>query len=258
MVNTSAPEVTFSATLNQLIRDLYEGCALVPITEYRRWALRELKREVRFANAVWGIGSRSTDRIHGLQGIGAAAALVEAGREDTALHGWLQSGAGQLVCESDAISGLVSFIRLGRGADEAPFAESQRTLLELLAPHLMAGWRHCQLFTLRARSAASVSGVAAIVDAEGYVQSADGKFFATLRSAFPGAGVGYLPAVLQQLTQRSGEVVVGNIQWRAHRIGDLTYLSGQPLGALARLTAREQVIAASILSGQSYAQSAAT
>lgn len=258
MVTAPAAVATFSATLNQLIRDLYEACTLVPIVEYRRWALREMQREIRCANAVWGIGSRATDRIHSLQGIGAAAPMVEAGRDDTTLHCWLKHSASQLTFESDAFAGLSSFITLGRGADEAPFAESERALLELLAPHLMAGWRHCQQFTLRAHSAASAAGVAAIVDAEGYVQSADGKFFATLRTAFAGIGADYLPAVLQQLAHRGGETVAGNIHWRAHKIGDLAYLSGQPVGALARLTAREQMIAAAILSGQSYAQSAAT
>lgn len=260
MVNQAEPALTFSASLNQLIRDVYEGCTLVPITEYRRWALREVRRELGFSNAVWGIGSRLTDRMHGLQGVGSTAATAEAARDNTTLQGWL-GGAGsprQLTCESDSVAGLVSFIAVGRAPEEAPFTEHERTLLDLLVPHLMAGWRHCQVFTLRAHSAASAASVAAIVDTHGFVQSADGRFFSTLRTSFPGAGPGFLPAPLSELAARGGEKTIGNMLWRAHRIGDLMYLSGGSTGALGRLTAREQAIATSILAGHSYAQSAAT
>lgn len=259
MVNQAAP-LTFSASLNQLIRDVYEGCTLVPITEYRRWALREMQREFRFSNAVWGIGSRLTDRMHGLQGVGSAAATAEAARDNTTLQGWL-GGAGsarQLTCASDSVTGLVSFIAVGRAPEEPPFTQQEWALLDLLVPHLMAGWRHCQVFTLRAHSAASAAGVAAIVDMHGFVQSADGRFFSTLRTSFPGAGPGVLPAPLSELVARGGEKTIGSMLWRAHRIGDLMYLSGSSTGALGRLTKREQAIATSILAGRSYAQSAAT
>jgi DNA-binding NarL/FixJ family response regulator len=274
MANVSSDTGRFGATLNRLICDLYEGCTLVPIIEYRKWALRELRREIPFSNAMWGAGSHETGRIHNLQGVGAAAVAIEAERDRLTLAGWLGedcgglsagvavlrggNGASQVICRSDALAGLLSFITLGRGPKEPAFSETHRMSFELLTPHLIAGWRNCQLFSLRAHSSAAQSGVAAIVDAAGYVQSGDARLFSLLRAANSSAKGAYLPADLQDLAARGGDAVSCAMRWRATRIGDLTYLSGQPLGCLARLTAREQTIAAAILSGQSYAQSAAT
>lgn len=273
MANLPSATGPFSATLNRLICDLYEGCTLVPIAEYRKWALRELQREIHFSNAVWGTGSRETGRIHTLQGIGAAAVAIEAERDNLTLGGWLGEdsaglapdtaalrgvdNASQIICRSDALAGLLSFITLGRGPKEAVFCETDRAAFELLAPHLIAGWRNCQLFSLRAHSTAAQSGMAAIVDAAGYVQSGDARLFSLLRATDPHLKGAYLPADLQALAARGGEATLGAMRWRATRIGDLVYLSGQPLGCLARLTAREQTIAASILAGRSYAESAA-
>lgn len=274
MANLSSDTGAFSATLNRLICDLYEGCTLVPITEYRKWALRELQRKLHFSNAMWGTGSHQTGRIHNLQGVGAAAVALEAERDSLTLGGWLGedcaglppdiavlrgvNNATQIICRSDALAGLLSFITIGRGPKEPAFGETDRAAFELLAPHLIAGWRNCQLFSLRAHSTAAQSGMAAIVDAAGYVQSGDARLFSFLRATDPHVKGAYLPTELQALAARGGEATLGAMRWRATRIGDLIYLSGQPLGCLARLTAREQTIAASILAGQSYAESAAT
>ena len=91
------------------------------------------------------------------------------------------------------------------------------------------------------------------------MHAADGRFFSLLRRNQPHWGGTRLPESLQALVRRgAGTEVIGNIRWSAAEFGEWLYLSGQPIGAAALLTPRERLLAATIVSGQSYRQSAKT
>lgn len=273
------------AELHRLIRDVHEGAALVPLTEFRGWALAQLRQTLEFERASWGTGSKQTGRVHSLKSIGEPAppAGRESGRTAPAathlLQDWLCSDAGERpgitvaqplsgvsassgdgACLEtvlpDAQSGLLSFVSLERRGPESRFSEHERAATEIVVPHLLVAWRVCQMLNLYARAARAQGRVGAIVDRQGYVQVADSRFHVLLRAYWRDWSGARLPAPLRALAERNGTDTLGAVRWTAEAVGDTVYLCGESMGALARLTAREQTIAAAILDGHSYGAAA--
>ena len=227
-----------SDSINQLILDLHEAAGTTPMNAYREWALLQVQREIPFAQGHWCTQ-------HGGDAIDANAKPKTEHR--------------LVATQVEPLSGLCSVISVQRESAQPLFSLTERSTIDLLVSHLFAAWRRCQQLSLYARCTADGGRVAALVDQQGFLHAADGRFFSLLRRNQPDWGGTRLPESLLALVGRgAGTEVIGNIRWSAAEFGEWLYLSGQLIGAAALLTPRERLLAATIVSGQSYRQSAKT
>lgn len=269
-----------SVALCALLHDLHEGALLVPRAEFRSWALRELRRLLRFSGALWGSGCCDESRLHGVHVEGDWTAGIEPRALGPGIENWFRGvacehradqGTGLIVAPlrigardvstvtvvaPDRPSALTAFVALTRGTADAPFSPAECGLLEQVAPHLRLAWRHCQLADLQARDGTGRDRSAALVDPLGHVHVADRRFFAMLRSAWPEWSGARLPPALCDTMRASRDVVLGEVRWTCAPAGELRVLTGTRVGALGRLTPRERTIAAAIAAGEPYVSAA--
>ncbi len=159
----------------------------------------------------------------------------------------------------DESTGLYSFVSLFRGHRGAVFSEAERSLVELLMPHLVqAEQTHWRLGLGRQFSQASEWQAQA--DEAGYLLQASPDFCQLLVREFPAWPGGPLPEPLRPL------LVAGQGQWQGRQIevGIDTLAAAERASAAARcrvtlrqrighgLTRREESIARAYAAGDSY------
>lgn len=248
-----------SPSLNKHILDLHDAAGTVQMKSYQRWALQLMQQEIRFNCAYWGTGAGEGAVVHSLlvypEAVAKDASCADAG---AALFGEVASPRLIRLTEIEQLSGLRSVVVLRRDAAKPAFSVEDRSAAEVLVPHLLAAWRRCQQLSLYARCIAEDGRVGALVDHLGFLHAADGRFFGLLRRNWEHWGGTRLPDALATLLTKGGAQVIENVRWSVDRLGELYYLSGQPIGVAALLTLRERSVAAAILAGNSYDESASS
>ena len=252
-----------TTSLSARILHWHEQADRLPLRTYRGWALAQLCEEIRCRRGFWGIGCARTDTVHDLLQHPVTEKDSETPSEfaqpaSGRLSEWLDASALARLhfAVREPQSGLTTFIAVEREAGEEPFSPSERIQFEALAPHLFAAWRRCLQLQLYSKCAADGGAVAALVDRQGFLHVADGRFYSLLRRAWPQWGGRQLPWELLQIAATADDRLLAGTRWNATHMGSLIYLAGRPLGALGLLKAREQQIALAIVAGASQREMA--
>jgi DNA-binding CsgD family transcriptional regulator len=260
------------------ILNWHEQADTLGLHQFRAWALAQLSAEIACNRAFWAVGSPHSDTLHDLQQHGAYSCVTDNDAQHQRLSEWLAGTAAlsdpgatgsaatdiyaasrssriQFSCQEPQ-SRLHTFVVLERNANAAPFDQLERTQLKIMAPHLLAAWRHCQQLQLYVMCAANGGVAGALVDRLGFLHMADGRFFSLLRRSWPQWGGARLPEELLPLAACPGEQVIGGTRWSVSDSHGQLFITGRPLGALNLLKPREQLIALSIAAGASYQETA--
>lgn len=274
-------------SFNKLLLDLYRGADVLPLTEFRHFALKRVQEQLPFDAAIWSATTLTQGRPH--------------------VYAWLQSGIteesidlinrnseqdviGQRTAEqlgrtlyfevssmepSPLIKVLIehnhvrhmlatavrderlhttTILLLARRGD-APFTEAERLMKEMLMPHLeLMAVRNFQAQVIQARAAktAGMLGIA-LLDITGCVLIADAEFPRLVNEQWPAWTGHTLPDDIRCAQQR-GEttmvcerVTVHLMQRETH-----TLLLVARRTAVDSLTPKERLIAAEFANGKSH------
>jgi len=209
----------------ECLRELLQAAAHMECEAYRHWALARIGVLIPFDEAQWHIVE-----LHDLDHWVTYREPVEAGRQPVR-------------------------IRFTRQPDSR-FEAEERSLLLLLASQACSAWRVAAYLGLL-RQLCPSREAAALADREGHIHAVHGHFYTLLRASWPDWQGGPLPLPLCAPGPSSAALVVGAHRWNVSRHGELLRITVQSLGAAARLTTREQEIAAAVLDTGSQMAAAA-
>jgi DNA-binding CsgD family transcriptional regulator len=278
-----------------LIAAVYDGVFNIPLTGFQRFALDQLAAVVAFDSAVWINGVSEADQVHscvlvnqpedliprymaGYAGIDlvrnhavrhpARAFRIEdtmpleryrghpAYRDFWSVHGIEHAMA---IALTDPVSQLMELIVLWRADAELPFSGEDVAALEVLAPHVVAGWRHRQLAHLH-EQASTRAGLQwrvrgnAVCDSSGVIYASDPQFNALIRAHFAGwQGPALPPPLVAMVAEGAAELRLAGL--------DFALDAGAPRSLLtvsvaedAALTASERRVAALYAEGRTNGQ----
>lgn len=135
---------------------------------------------------------------------------------------------------------------------ESPEAlsDDEREVLRLAGAQALGGLQTSKQLTLL-RELGRGRRAAALVDRRGRVHATQGAFYEALRASWPEWQDGLLPSLLCQPSLPRVTMQVRSHQWIVESLGSFLFVTAQPAGAAAVLTAREQAVAAAVLQSSS-------
>jgi DNA-binding CsgD family transcriptional regulator len=133
---------------------------------------------------------------------------------------------------ADSIVNLFEYLVLWRADRSNPFTDEERARTELLALHMVGGWRHCQLLELQrapigtSTSAVLVRRARALTDSSGLILTADSDFGEIVREVFSGWLGPSLPFEFRNFVESAlATVVVGELTLQIVRGDDYHILT---------------------------------
>lgn len=163
-------------------------------------------------------------------------------------------GISQALCitQVDGQTGLASFVSLTRRDATPMFSEHERSLLELLAPHMAAALDLC-CATYMSRLHRGDNTAILTTDSQGWLHVAEPAVALLLRSEWPDWNGPRLPAALtKQIAERSplfvGQQLRVDIAWT----GEHVLVTLRPRNARDILTSKEYAVAEAYSHGHSY------
>lgn len=209
-----------------------------PTDAFRHEALKALHRRLAFSSAWWGIGIRGREgpRViqsctHNLppafaddwlalaerdtlaQSMLAHPGVTILGLDDDTADDFIKAfdqrydiGAALSTCTGDEDTGIGMFLSIYRARHDANFTEEDRSLMQLLIPHLMLAAQTSWRFELRARLKGPHT---AIIDRHERVIDASVEFCENIAREWPQWRGDALPDELVSVTRRRGETWSG-------------------------------------------------
>lgn len=288
-------EAAISDTVLGLIAAVYDGVFSIPLTGFQRFALDQLAAVVAFDSAVWINGVSEADQVHSCVLVNQPDDLIPrymagyAGLDLVRNHAvrhparafriedtmpleqyrahpayrdfWSANGIehAMAIALTDPVSQLMELIVLWRADADLPYSDADRAGLEVLAPHVVAGWRHRQLAHLHEQAStrpglqARVRGNA-VCDTSGAIYASDPQFNSLVGAHFPSWQGPALPPLLAAM------VAGGTASLRVAGL-DFALDAGTPRSLLtvsvaedAALTASERRVAVLFAEGRTNAQ----
>lgn len=281
--------------IHRTIAAIYDGVFSIPLADLQHFALGQINMVLPFDSAVWINGVDHEDQIHSCVLVNQPPTLIEKymaeyagidlvrkhavrapGRafriEDTMAMAlwhahpayrecWQPAGIEHAIAIAalDPISQLMELIVLWRADLAQPFAVAEIGLLEALAPHAVAAWRHRQLAHLHEHAAnrpevhLGVRGNA-VCDNNGSIYASDRLFNTTMQQQFPGWHGPRLPEAVSALlkTGRANHKLAG-LDFSI-TFGEARSLMSISCSADIPLTPAELRVAALYAAGQTHAQ----
>lgn len=290
--------MAISETQHGLIAAIYDGVFSIPLTGFQRFALDCLGEVVGFDSAVWINGVSETDAVHSCVLVNQPEDLIPrymanyagidlvrnhavrhparafriedtmpleryrahpAYREFWSAHGIEHAMA---IALTDPVSQLMELIVLWRADAGLPFSDTDRALLQVLAPHAVAAWRHRQLAHLHEQASTSaglqwrVRGNA-VCDSSGVIYASDPHFNALVGAHFAGwQGPALPPLLVAMVAEGASALRVAGLDF-ALDAGTPRSLLTVSVAEDAALTASERRVAALYAEGRTNAQIAA-
>jgi DNA-binding CsgD family transcriptional regulator len=172
-------------------------------------------------------------------------------------------GVDQALCTvlAGAHPSMTRHVSVWRNASQPAFTESDRRLMQFMAPHLLEAHARCRLRHLRA-GAARVRAprlACAIFDSTGALLEIEDRCAALLRAEWPHWTLARPPQGLAELlAQPNGQTFRGkSVALEISHVEDLSYVQARRLSPLDALSARERGVAERFAGGQTGQQIAA-
>ena len=227
---------------HRMIAAIYDGVFGIPLADFQRFALARIDALLPFDSAIWINGVDHENHIHSFLLVNQPDALIArymadyAGIDLVRSHAvrapgrafriedtlplaawrahpayrdfWQPAGVEHAIgiAALDPISQLMELIVLWRSDADRPFTAADVAILEAIAPHAVAAWRHRQLAHLHEQAAVRpglhhrIRGNA-VCDKGGAIYASDPHFNATMRRHFPGWHGPRLPEQVGALLQ---------------------------------------------------------
>jgi DNA-binding CsgD family transcriptional regulator len=264
------------------VADLYAGAFRHSFERFKENTLQSLRTLLPFDSAVWGSGVHSTNAMLSLTLVDQPvdmlmsyasrwqaedrcrnAAVAEPGRafrnEDlqpvdeyrrSAIYTefcipWKMEQALTIV-QARKVRDLADIVCLFRSNKACYFTDEERTLLEHLAPHMVAAWHHAQIAHFYRRAGAGDSiGVLeperfSVVDLQGFVHTVGDSFCEAVMSFAPDWKGPLLPSALIPLVRKEhAAITVGGTEFRARHLLQHVVLAALPIRGTLGLTRAE-------------------
>jgi DNA-binding CsgD family transcriptional regulator len=207
--------------LTSTLLELLQAAAHMESEKYRQWALTRIGAAVAVDDAHWELAGASPGNVAG----------VHCGQEIA-------------YCDHHGLAGPMVRLRFRRR--DVPFREEERRELLALATQACAAWRMTAQLTLL-RFPRGQARDMALADAHGRIHAVHGNFYHALRNSWPLWRDGALPTELRHCVRDGARLQMGQWRWVVEPAGPLLRVMAEPLGIVAALTPREQVVAAAVL-----------
>lgn len=270
--------------------DLYRNALEKPTSEFKDWALNETKSLIPFDSCVWGSGSwvdaqprihavhlhkldnefipswlkhQHEDKLARLTPLNIAQTFnvdVAAEYSGTDIHKFhckrfeMEHILGTAILDQD--TQLLNTMSLYRSNPKKPFSEAERSLKEILFPHLIesvrANWLTNLPHMLSENQRSTFNSIAAC-DGLGILHVAMPSFMETCRTEWESWKGPTLPKEVIDVMKKGGLKYVGkNIVVSLCRLDDLLLIRARPIIAADKLSPRELEVAQHFAAGSDY------
>lgn len=277
--------------LNELIIELYRGVRGVAVTDFKKWALENIRRVIPFDSGLWCSGTAVPMQMHDLFLLNQSHDLIA----DYLAHARAQDFLWPHMCRQPGItinsadlvsrhafehselyrvfarrhgiecvlatslpesgSAVRSIVAFWRGDASRAFTERERRATEILTRHLIEADKMNRLFHIEMPHQAGkrLTWATAVCEPSGMLCLTDSRFKAVLRSEWLDWNNARVPRKLAAHVQQQGGPFVGReIIIHAHAIGGLILLKARRKAAVDRLGKKEHQTALFLAEGRSY------
>lgn len=275
---------------NRLALQIHQAAKAREVETFKDWALERLRSLVPFRHAIWvsvpvdfdseipyySVGGDNRTTLAAVRFSGPILPMIAAQAEryagETVQVSWEREDGERGLPDnrprlSEALATHVSdhgvvaaaLLVIFRTEGDPPFAEEERAIVEMVAPHMVEAFRTVLLKHLAARgiNARGDRHASVVTDARGTIHEGNPQFVELLQTQWAGWNGPVLPDELRDFGADGGAGCCGTVCYQTHPINDELWLvEVWERGLVDVLTPSERRVAALLAEGHTYKEAA--